>query len=489
MKLKADFPHYRLFVSLFDENVYAVGGYVRDLIRCVPSEDVDLLITGYPLEKIIKKLEPYGRVDLVGKSFGIIKFTIGNKTYDVALPRKDIPRPSEIVSHKDFLIQADPYLPLEKDLERRDFRCNSMALRLKDGQLIDPFGGAEDIRVGIIRLTNPTAFPEDPLRILRVARFASVLEFSVDPSIYEISKSIDLSGLSVERINEELFKILLQSRFPSRGLEELFRLSALKKLYPELYALTLAIQDSYFHPEKDEHGHHTVWHHTKLTVDQGQRIAKIVSLPQGKQLALLLACLFHDVGKPKTADWEFKKGRMVLTNNCHDVISQKLTIDFLIRSKIFSWENYDLREIIPLLVRWHHRLSELWQNRQVVTKKAFNRLMADVHGEIDLLIYLDQADRAGRRARLIEKFDRQVLWFKKKLTEWNINRETIKPIIMGRDLIPLGVEPGPTMGKILKKIYELQLEAAFETKEDGLRRAAELIKKEKEKGKKRKENS
>jgi tRNA nucleotidyltransferase/poly(A) polymerase len=478
MKLNFDFPHRSLLVRLFDEDIYAVGGYVRDLIRGVPSEDVDLLITRHPLEKIIEKLEPHGRVDLVGKSFGIIKFTLENKTYDIALPRKDIPKPAEVMGHKDFLIQADPFLPIEKDLERRDFRCNSMALRLKDGQLIDPFGGAEDTRAGLIRLTNPAAFPEDPLRVLRVARFASVLEFSVDPAIYEICKGIDLGGLSVERINEELFKILLQSRLPSRGLEELFRLSALKKLYPELYALTLSLQDPYFHPEKDEHGHHTVWHHTKLTVDQGQRVAQIASLPPGKRLALLLACLFHDVGKPKTADWEFKKGRMVLTNNCHDLVSQKMTLDFLTRYRIFSWENCDLREIVPLLVRWHHRLSELWQNRQVVTKKAFNRLMADVHGEIELLIYLDQADRAGRRVRLIEKFDRQALWFKKKLAEWNITRETIKPLILGRDLIPLGVQPGPGMGKILKKLYELQLEAAFETKEEGLRLAEELIKKE-----------
>lgn len=479
MKLKVDFRHGELFVNLFDEDVYAVGGYVRDILRGVPSEDVDLLITRHPLEKIIEKLEPYGRVDLVGKSFGIIKFTIDNKTYDIALPRKDIRRPTEVASHKDFIIQADPFLPIEKDLERRDFRCNSMALRLKDGKLIDPFGGAEDVRAKIIRLTNPTAFPEDPLRVLRVARFASVLEFSVDPEIYEICKGIDLSGLSVERINEELFKILLQSRLPSRGLEEMFRLSALKKLYPELYHLTLTLQDPIYHPEKDEYGNHTVWYHTKLTVDQGQRVADLVSLPSGKRLALLLACLYHDVGKAKTADWEFKKGRMVLTNNSHDLVSEKITRDFLDRYKIFSWENCDLRELVPLLVRWHHRLSELWQNRQVITKRAFNRLMADVRGEIELLIYLDQADRAGRRARLLTKFDRQALWFKKKLAEWNITKETIKPIILGRDLIPLGVEPGPGMGKILKKLYELQLEAAFETKEEGLRLAEEIIKKEK----------
>jgi len=475
-KLKVDFKHRRLFVQLFGPKVYAVGGYVRDLIRGVPSEDVDILVIEHPLEKIIRRLKPYGKVDLVGKSFGIIKFTVDKKTYDVALPRKEIPRLTEITSHKDFFVHADPSLPLEKDLERRDFRCNSLALRLKDGLLIDPFGGAQDIRDKVIRLTNPTAFPEDPLRVLRVARFASVLNFSVDPSIYETCKTIELKGLSIERINEELFKMLLQARRPSRGLEELWRLSALKKLFPELYALTFCLQDPVFHPEKDEYGNHTVWHHTKLTVDQGQRVADLVALPPGKRLALLLACLLHDVGKPKTADWEFKKGRMVITNNYHDVTSEKMAREFLARHKIYSWEDCNLRELVPLLVRLHHRLAELWQNRRFVTKKAFNRLMADVKGEIELLIYLDQADRAGRKIRLIKKFDRQAIWLRKKLAELKITRETIRPLIMGRDLLPLGAEPGPRLGKILRKLYELQLEAAFETREQGLRLAKELMK-------------
>ena len=210
-KLKVEFREKEFFIRNFGREVYAVGGYVRDLIRGIPSEDVDILITHHPVEKIIKKIKPYGKVDLVGKSFGVIKFTINKKTYDIALPRKDIPKETEVKGHKDFLISADPDLPLEKDLERRDFRCNSMALRLADSRLIDPFQGAKDTQAKIIRLTNPSAFPEDPLRVLRVARFASVLEFSVDPEIYEISKEIDLTGLSVERVNEEMFKILLFS--------------------------------------------------------------------------------------------------------------------------------------------------------------------------------------------------------------------------------------------------------------------------------------
>ncbi|MGQ9673061.1 MAG: HD domain-containing protein [Candidatus Aminicenantales bacterium] len=480
-KFKPQFRERPLFVRLFGRNVYAVGGYVRDLIMGIPTEEVDILIVHHPLEEIIRKISPYGKVDLVGKSFGIIKFTIHQKTYDIALPRKDLPRPQESLArgHKDFFIAADPELPLEKDLERRDFRCNSMAIRLKDGTLIDPFDGFEDIQARRLRLTNPQSFPEDPLRVLRAARFASVLRFSIDPSLYEVARQIDLRGLSVERINEEVFKILLLSRRPSIGLEELLRLGALRQLFPELYSLTLSIQDSLFHPEQDEFGHHTVWHHTKLTVDQAKALAESVGLAPPRKICLLLAALYHDVGKPATAHWEFKKGRMVITNNGHDLISEKITKKVLARFRIFSWNGYDLRKMVPLLIRTHHRLSELWQNRTAVTKKAFNRLAAATGGEIELLVLLDAADRAGRKERLIQNLDRQAKWFLRKFEELKVSRESIRPLILGRDLIKLGVAPGPEMGKILRHLYELQLDNAFETKAAGLDAARQILKRKK----------
>jgi tRNA nucleotidyltransferase (CCA-adding enzyme) len=474
-KLKAEFRDTGLFVRLFGRDVYAVGGYVRDLVMGIVSEDVDILITRHTLQEIIKKISAQGKVDLVGKSFGIVKFTVQGKTYDVALPRKDIAKGEGAKGHKDFLISADPDLPIEKDLERRDFRCNSLALRLADGALIDPFEGLKDIKARLIRVTNPQAFPEDPLRVLRVARFASVLGFSVDPAIYEISREIDLSGLSVERITEELFKILLLSPLPSTGLEEMFKLGALRQLFPELYGLTLSIQDSLFHPEKDPFGHHTVWHHTKLTVDQAKRLAEISRLGQERKLALLLAALFHDVGKPGTAHWEFKRGRMVITNIRHDIASEKVARRIFNRLKIFSWNGYRLRKMVLLLIKTHHRASELWQNRAEVTKKAFNRLAAEMGGEIELLVYLDAADRAGRKARLLKDLDRQGRWLLRKFEELNVNRESIKPLIMGRDLIKLGVDPGPMMGKILDRLYRLQLDNKFETKAEGLRRAQKII--------------
>ena len=476
-KIQLDFPHKNLFIDLFGRDVYAVGGYVRDHIRKDPSTDVDILIAHHTVDKIIKKMGPHGKVDVVGKSFGVIKFTIDKKTYDIALPRKDRPEQTKVRKHKDFIISADPNMPLEKDLERRDFRSNSMAVRLKDGKVFDPFEGQKDIEEKTIKLTNPRAFPDDPLRVLRAARFASVLDFAVDTKIYAIAKDIDLSGISAERIKEELFKILIHSPQPSLGLDELFKLGALRQLLPELYRLTLCIQDSVFHPEKDRYGHHTVWAHTLIAVDQAKRLTDQFHLDDHKSLTLILAALFHDVGKPDTTQWEFKRGRMVITSNGHDVASTKITKKILSRLKIFSSNNYSLKKMIPSLIKCHHRTSELWQNREVVTKKAFNRLAADVDGEIELLVYLDAADRAGRKKKPIQSLDREGRWLLQKFEELNVSKETIQPLIMGRDLIELGVSPGPQMGKYLKKLYHKQLDNEFETKKDGMAIAKNLIKK------------
>lgn len=481
-KLQADFPDKDLFVRLFGDKVYAVGGYVRDLIRNAQVEkEIDFIIIRNPVQDIVKKLKPHGKVDLVGKSFGVIKFNREGRIYDIALPRKDAPKPgdeNEKRRHKDFIIAADPDLPLRKDLERRDFRCNSLALQLSSGKVIDPLDGYADIQKKIIRLTNPKAFPDDPLRVLRAARFASVLKYSIDPAIYELSNKIDLSGLSAERINEEIFKILLEAEQPSSGLEELFQLGGLRQLFPELYSLTLSIQDSLFHPEKDSFGHHTVWHHTKITVDQASRLARVFSLEQSKKLALLLAALYHDIGKPSTAQWEYKRGRMAITNNGHDISSAKITKKVFDWFKIFSWNGYNVRKAVLSLIQCHHRASELWQNRDVITKKAFNRLAADVYGEIELLIYLDAADRAGRDERPIQGLDREGQWLLGKFKELHVSRESIQPLIMGRDLIKMGVSPGPKMGKILKDLYNRQLDNEFETKDEGLKIARILIGKE-----------
>ncbi len=477
MKLNPDFPERELFVSLFKENVFCVGGYVRDLISGNPSKDVDILITKYSLDEIENKLRTHGKIDIVGKSFGVIKFTKEGRTYDVSLPRSDIPITRESRKHKDFIIKADPFLPLEKDLQRRDITCNSIALRLLDGEVIDPFGGVNDIREKRIRMTDPLSFPEDPLRIIRVARFASILGWKIEKSIYEISKDIELKGLSSERITEELFRMLLNSERPSIGFKELLKLSVIEKILPELLPMTFTIQDSYFHPERDKFGNHTVWIHTLITIDQARKITKIFKINPQRTVTLLLASLLHDIAKPSTSRWEWKNGRLHITNYRHDIIGVEISERILDRHKIFTWNNYDVRKYTLLLIKHHHISTDLWQNRKSVTKKAFSRLYKDMENEIELLIYLDLADRRGREKRLLRGLDEEAKWLFSKIEEFGINKETIKPIIYGRDLIKLGFSPGKTLGKILKQLYELQLDGAFSTKEEGLSLAKEISKK------------
>jgi tRNA nucleotidyltransferase (CCA-adding enzyme) len=140
-----------------------------------------------------------------------------------------------------------------------------------------------------------------------------------------------------------------------------------------------------------------------------------------------------------------------------------------------TWNGVPIGRLVPLLIRTHHRAGELWTNREAVTKKAFNRLAADVQGEIELVVLLDAADRAGRATRIVRGLDRQARWLFKKFDELRVNRETIKPLVMGRDLIKLGVPPGPEMGRLLKKLYKAQLDNGFETKAAGLERARRLF--------------
>ncbi len=474
-KLEPDFQDRRFFVRLFGDDVYAVGGFVRDILRRKPSGEIDLLVARRPLDEIIGILEPKGKVDLVGKSFGVIKFTRAGRTVDIALPRIDRAAVKSVRGHKDIRAQSDPMLPVEEDLRRRDFRCNSLAWRLSDGALIDPFNGRRDIREKILRLTDPAAFPEDPLRVLRAARLASVLEFAVDPEVYPIARKVDLSGLSVERVADELFKILLRSPRPSRGLEELFRLGALRALLPELYALTLVIQDSVFHPEKDDFGHHTVWAHTKLTVDQAKRLAEKLDLDPAKRPALLWAALFHDAGKAETTHWEYKRGRMAVTSAGHDTAGEKLALRVFDRLKIHAWNGADVRDLALRLIRTHHRAAELWNNRTIVTKKAFNRFAADTGGEFELAAVLDAADRAGRAERPAAGLDREARWLLESMRKHNVSRETIRPLLQGRDLLKLNVPPGPGMGKLLKDLYRRQLDNEFDTRAGALKAARRLV--------------
>ena len=192
--------------------IFSVGGAVRDGFLGKESKDLDILITGVPIDKLEQILSNYGRVDSVGKSFGIIKFKANgsdpnDEPIDIAIPRTE--RATGDGGHKDFEITSDHELPIEKDLERRDFTINAIA-KDNDGNLIDPYGGQEDLKNKIIRAVNPEAFSDDPLRMLRAVQFASRFGFTIEPNTMNmiVNSAEMIKKEPAERLLTEFDKII-----------------------------------------------------------------------------------------------------------------------------------------------------------------------------------------------------------------------------------------------------------------------------------------
>lgn len=477
-----DFPLKDFFINVFNDKIYLVGGTIRDYLlynKISGNRDIDLVVIDHTYEEIEKKLEKFGKTNTVGKSFAVVKFSKDNSTFDISVPRKDIKKDPNTHGHKNFIIEYGPHIKLEEDLKRRDFTCNSIAMRLIDNEILDPFKGIGSIKRKRLRMSGPETFTDDPLRVLRAARFASVHRFSIDKQVYMSSKGVRLGELSKERITEELFRLLLESETPSVGLNEYFKLTVLEKLFPPLYRLTLTIQDSIFHPEKDEFGHHTVWCHTLITIDIAKKLCITFELDEEQTLALLLAVLFHDVGKAETTKWEFKRGRMTITSMFHDSRGVEITDQILTDLKIETRKNFPLKQTILNLIKYHHRIYDLYRNRHEIGFKAIARLVKDLENQDFLLLLLDFADRRSREPDPLNfrELDEIVKWYLERKEEYNINKETIQPIIMGRDLLKLGIEPGVRMGEYLNHLYEWQLDGKFASKEEGLKLFEKIKKK------------
>jgi len=203
-------------------HIYEVGGIVRDRLlgRKGVAHDRDYLVTGIQYENLSKILKPYGQVNLVGRSFGVIKFSQKHNddfvTFDISLPRTEF---STGTGHKDFEVNYNPDLNIEDDLSRRDFTVNAMAWDLESNSLIDPLNGKSDLDAGVIKIVYPKSFKDDPLRLLRAVQFAARFNFKIDPDTYQhmCDNASMITTVSPERIAEELNKLLTLAVKPSVG--------------------------------------------------------------------------------------------------------------------------------------------------------------------------------------------------------------------------------------------------------------------------------
>jgi len=216
--------------------IYQIGGAVRDELIGEVSKDLDLLVTGVELSDLEKRLTPFGKVDVVGKSFGILKFKgEGTDEYiDISVPRVDSKSTGK--GHKEFEIKLGKGISLEQDQLRRDFWMNAIAKDIETGELTDVGGqGKLDIENKQVRMINPKAFQEDPLRMLRAIQFAARFGFKIEPkTLKEIERNSKLvTTVAPERIQEELRKMFEKGKVPSRGVSYMWSTGILKHLFPK----------------------------------------------------------------------------------------------------------------------------------------------------------------------------------------------------------------------------------------------------------------
>jgi hypothetical protein len=202
-------PFIKSLINDLNSDIYAVGGVVRDLILNKPNKDIDLIVRKVPIDTLISFLQKFGKVDVVGKSFGVIKFIDSDGVdYDIALPRQE--QKNDEGGYRGFDVQSDENLPIETDLGRRDAKMNAMAVNINTGKFIDPLGGLNDIENKQISAANPNAFSDDPLRMLRIIAFASRFNFTIEPQTMQMiqSNAERITEISPERILTEFEKIV-----------------------------------------------------------------------------------------------------------------------------------------------------------------------------------------------------------------------------------------------------------------------------------------
>jgi tRNA nucleotidyltransferase (CCA-adding enzyme) len=441
---------------------FLVGGWVRDHLRGVANVDYDLEVYALEPARLRALLEAHGTVNAVGEAFTVYKVNLNaecgvpsaesknilhsalgtsHSAIDVSLPRRE----SKVGrGHRGFEITGDPSMPVEEAARRRDFTINAVMYDPLADELVDPFHGQRDLEQRLIRVVDPATFVEDSLRVLRAMQFAARFEFAIDPATVLLCRGIDLSDLPAERIWAEVEKWLLQSNQPSIGFWAAIELGITEKLWPEMHALIGCPQEYEWHPEGD------VDIHTALVLDEARKL--IDDLPRAKKLAVMLGALCHDFGKPATT--KFEDGR--LRSKGHEDAGLAPTEAFLDRLKLHTIDGYDVRQQVLALVADHlapGHFHKSFLKGENVSDGAFRRLAQRV--EPDLLYRVARADCLGRTGDF--KPD-AMEWFIARVNELAISVKAPEPILLGRHVLALGLQPGPEVGRITKAVYELQLD-------------------------------
>ena len=417
--------------------VYFVGGCVRDRLLGLENKDIDIEVHGIPAEALEQLLSELGACMKIGKSFGI--YGLKGHALDIALPRTER---RTGVGHRDFAVTSDPFLGTYEAAKRRDFTMNALMQNVLTGEIIDHFGGRQDLKDGVLRHVDDVTFTEDPLRVLRAAQFAARFQFSVAAETVELCRRIDLSALSRERVMLEMEKALLRAEKPSLFFGELRTMGQLGHWFPEVQALIGLPQNQIHHQEGD------TWTHTMLVLDEAAKRRDKVRYPLG----FLLAALCHDFGKA-VCTTEIDG---VIHSYGHETAGLPLVQQFLERITTET-----------KLIQYVLNMTELHMQPNIMAAarsrlKSTNKLLDRAVEPFDL-IQLSVCDGLGKlppcgetESFLMQRYEQ-------------FTAIMARPYVMGKDLIAAGLQPGVQFSEILSYAHKLRL-AGIE-KENALRQS------------------
>jgi poly(A) polymerase len=413
-----------------------VGGSVRDALLGRLGNDLDFTTDARP-QDVLKIVRPWAdAVWEVGIAFGTVGAQKDGYQIEVTTYRSEA---YDRTSRKPEVSYGDS---IEEDLVRRDFTVNAMAVALPEKKFIDPHGGLDDLAARVLRTpgTPEASFSDDPLRMMRAARFAAQLDFEVAPEV--VTAMTEMSGrleiVSAERVRDELNKLIL-SAHPRKGLTLLVDTGLADHVLPELPALRL---------ESDEHHRHKdVYEHTLIVLEQAIALEK-----EGPDLTLRLSALLHDIGKPRTRRFEKDGG---VSFHHHEVVGAKMTKKRMTALKYSNELVKDVSRLVELHLRFHGYGTGEW------TDSAVRRYVRDAGPLLDRLHKLTRSDCTTRNKRKAAALSRAYDGLEGRISQLQEQEEldSIRPDLDGNQIMEiLGVAPGPAVGRAYKHMLELRLE-------------------------------